>query len=76
MKLLSFFILILSATPSKAITWEQFWQPLNNGYYPNYYLRSRSVTCKRELYREEYISSDGISPGYVKRITEVERYPC
>jgi len=77
MKILVLLFLILFSSPSKAITWNQFWRPFKNGgYYPTYYYPRYYNICKREIYREEYVSGNGINEGYIKRWTEVQKYSC
>jgi hypothetical protein len=73
------FILLIVSTPSYAITWKEFWEPFNNGYYPNSY-RYRQTrifeVCKKEIYREQYVPGDIYSPGYVKKWREIIEVPC
>tara|TARA_Y100001970_G_C13705216_1_gene589172 strand:- start:32 stop:430 length:399 start_codon:yes stop_codon:yes gene_type:complete len=48
--------------------------PLNAGeYQPGY---SKSQSCVRNEYREEYIPGDENSPGYVKTWTDKVKVPC
>jgi len=79
-KFLIIFLAIFIASPVEAITWNQFWRPFRNGGYyyssPSYYAPRYYNTCKREIYREEYISGNGVQEGYVRRWTEVQRYSC
>jgi hypothetical protein len=83
MKYLVFLFAIVIASPSHAITWNEFWRPFRNGgyyvntypgYYGNYPRYYRN--CKRELLREEVITGDGRSEPYVKTFKEVQYYPC
>lgn len=77
MKFLPFFLLFFLSTPSKAITWKEFWEPFNNG--PYYYSPSSIYIpsiCSEEIYREEYVPGNQWSPGYVRRWKEIRRVPC
>lgn len=81
MRLLLLISTIFLATPSQAITWNQFWRPFNNGsgvyfYNNNYYNGYTNAKCFRDVYREEYIPGNGWSYGYVRRWTERVRVPC
>lgn len=75
MKYLVFLFALSIASPSYAITWNQFWRPIRNGgyyvNYPRYY-----GNCKREVFREEVVSGDGRIEPYVRTFKEVQYYPC
>jgi len=77
MKLLLLLSTIFLATPSQAITWNQFWRPFNHGTGVYYYNRPyTNHTCFRDVYREQYIPGNHWSPGYVRRWTERVRVSC
>lgn len=76
MKYLTFLFIIFIASPSYAVTWNQFWRPFRNGgYYTNYYPRYYG-NCRREVFREEVVSGEGRMEPYVRTFKEVEYYPC
>ena len=83
MKYLIFLFVLSIASPSYAITWNQFWRPFRNGgYYVNTYPRyygtypRYSGNCKREVLREEVITGQGRIEPYVRTFKEVQYYPC
>lgn len=74
MKFFLSFLLVFLATPSQAITWEEFWGPFR--YKSRYYPRTTYSVCTREIHREEYVPGNRWSSGYVRRWTEVVEIPC
>ena len=76
MKLLFLIITIFLSTPSKAITWKEFWKPFNNGTSGHYYNRYSNHECFNYVYREEYVPGNIWSHGYVRRWKERVRVPC
>jgi hypothetical protein len=77
MKLLPFLILLLSPLPVSAITWNQFWRPINRGnfYYSRpYYYQQR--LCNRSFNYEERIPGNYYQSEYIRRWTEVKTVPC
>lgn len=77
MKLLILISMIFISTPSKAITWNEFWRPFtHNGgsYYNNY--NTYNNYCYRTIYREQYIPGNRWSPGHVRSWRERVRVSC
>lgn len=76
MKSLIFFLTIFISFPCYSITWEEFWRPVRSGgYYSNYYPRYYR-NCKREIHREETVTSNGMVQPHVKTFKETHYYPC
>jgi hypothetical protein len=74
-KLILIFSLVLSSTPAHAITWKEFWKPFR---YDRVYVYDRPYvrTCKKRIYREEYIGPTYWRSGYMRRWYDVVRVPC
>jgi hypothetical protein len=76
MKLLPILLILLSPLPAGAITWNQFWRPINRGnfyYYRPYY---QQRLCNRSFNYEERIPGNYYQPEYIRRWTEVKTVPC
>lgn len=67
--------LVLFTVPANAITWEEFWRPLNYGYQP-YYRPYYPRVCYETVYQEEYIPPTPWRPGYYRRWRERQVVPC
>lgn len=70
------FLFLLIATPAKAITWNEFWEPFNEQPQKSTYPKRVNVVCKKEIYYEQYIQANSYSPGYIKRWVDIKQIPC
>lgn len=75
--------IILSATPSKAITWNEFWEPFvhdkkEHKHHKNHHhtYKQKYVECFKTVYREEYVPGNRWSSGYVRTWEDKIPIPC
>jgi hypothetical protein len=74
MKLLTLPLILFVATPTQALTWNEF---LNMGSYNSpYNYQTSSRECKVFTNREQWMPDPNCPKGYVRRWVEVNYVPC
>ena len=72
MKLFALPLILLTASPSHAITWKEFWEPFGVEHHHHYHRPKRRRICTEEVYREVRDRR-----GYfVEYYYETVRVPC
>jgi hypothetical protein len=76
MKLLALPLILLTAAPAQALTWREFWEPFDGGYYYNRPYYRGPVRCEVVVEYEQWVPGNRWRLGYLRRWSEIEWRPC